>query len=502
MTRAALAAGACALAALAWITPLWADDAAPSDPTPIGDERAVPYHLHEADIEAGKVPLEQIRDFGKTLFTARFTTLDGQGRPAATAATIPTKRPPGQVPMFFRTSGPDSDSCAGCHAQPIAGGSGDFVANVFVSPQENEFDFDTVQPELSMERGTTSTFGSGLIELLAREMTVDLRSQEHKAMAEARATGKPVRVALTSKGVSFGAVTCNPDGFIEMKEIQGIDPDLMVKPFGQKAVWSSLRHFTVTALNAHHGMEAVERFGPRWTGETDFAGNGVGETLTRGDITAITLFQALLPAPTQVLPADPGHREAVARGEKLFSQAGCEACHRAEMVIDNPIFTEPGPDNIAGTMRPEDAPSHPIAIDMRKLPWSKRLHITADGKIIVRAFTDLKRHSIADAERPHFANEKLTQAFVPVDQFRTAWLWSIGNTAPYGHRRDITTIHEAIVDHGGESTESRKAYEALPEADQKAIIEFLKAQKIVPEDSWQADIAAAPSDAPASSKVQ
>jgi CxxC motif-containing protein (DUF1111 family) len=107
----------------------------------------------------------------------------------------------------------------------------------------------------------------------------------------------------------------------------------------------------------------------------------------------------------------------------------------------------------------------------------------------VRAFTDLKRHRIADEDRPHFANEKLTQSFVPVDQFRTAWLWSIGSTAPYGHRRDVTTIHQAITDHGGESTESRKAYEALPEADQKAIVEFLKAQKIEPEDAWRAEVA-------------
>src|SRR5579862_1361309 len=261
------------------------------DQTPIGDEHAVPYHLNEADIEAGKVPLEQIRDFGKLLFSARFTKLDGAGRPAATSATIPTHRPAGEVPSFFRTSGPEADSCAGCHAQPIAGGSGDFVANVFVSPQENEFDFDTIEPELSMERGTTSIFGAGLIELLAREMTVELQHEERVAMAQARLSGQPVRVALSSKGVSFGAMTCQPDGFLDTKELQGIDPDLMVKPFGQKAVWSSLRHFTTTALSLHHGMEAMERFGPRWTDETDFGGNGMGgETVTSGDLTALVLF--------------------------------------------------------------------------------------------------------------------------------------------------------------------------------------------------------------------
>lgn len=459
-----------------------------TDPTPIGDERAVPYHLDEAAIEAGKIPFDHIRAFGKLLFTARFTTLDGATRPAATAATIPTKRPPGEIPAFFRTSGPEANSCSGCHANPVAGGSGDFVANVFVSPQENEFDFDTVEPELSMERGSTALFGLGLLELLGREMTADLQREERTGMAEARRTGKPVRVALTTKGVSFGAITCDPDGFLETKELSGVDPDLILKPFGQKAVFDSLRHFTITALNDHHGMEAVERFGPRWTGETDFAGNGVGETMTEGDVTAITLFQATLPVPTQVLPLDPAHRDAAEKGEKLFSQVGCDSCHRTSMVLDNPVFTEPNPDNIAGTLRPQDV-TKPYAVDFRTMPWANRLEMTPDGKVIVRAFTDLKRHRIADADRPHFANEKLTQGFVPVDQFRTAWLWGIGSTAPYGHRRDITTMHESIEDHGGEATDSRKAYDALPKDQQADIVEFLKAQKIVPEDSWRAETA-------------
>src|SRR5579871_5876540 len=225
MTRRWIGVAGIALAAsLLAVRPSLSDDAAslPPDQVPIGDEHAVPYHLSEADIEAGKVPLDKIRDFGKLLFSARFTSLDGSGRPAATSATIPTHRPPGQVPLFRRTSGQDADSCAGCHAQPIAGGSGDFVANVFVSPQENEFDFDTVEPELSMERGTTSVFGLGLIELLSREMTVELRHEQHVAAAQARTSGQPVRVALSSKGVSFGAMTIQPDGYLDTKELQGI----------------------------------------------------------------------------------------------------------------------------------------------------------------------------------------------------------------------------------------------------------------------------------------
>ena len=70
---------------------------------------------------------------GRELFKAKFTTVDGAGRPKATQAIIPTKRKTGVNPPFTRTSGPDSNSCFGCHNDPVEGGSGDDVANVFVS---------------------------------------------------------------------------------------------------------------------------------------------------------------------------------------------------------------------------------------------------------------------------------------------------------------------------------------------------------------------------------
>ena len=77
----------------------------------------------------------------------------------------------------LRTSAPDSDSCAGCHAQPRPGGAGDFVANVFVLAQTLDPVTLSVGPESSNSRNTLGMNGSGPIEMLAREMTVDLESE-------------------------------------------------------------------------------------------------------------------------------------------------------------------------------------------------------------------------------------------------------------------------------------------------------------------------------------
>jgi len=453
--------------------------AAGGEPAPVpGDERAVTRHLDHGGIAAGEPDMEAVLDHGRMLFEARFTVADGAGRPAATAAEIPTRRRSGDQPRYLRTSGPDATACAGCHNQPDSGGAGDFVANAFVAPQDVEWDFESVTPDLSMERGTTHMFGSGLLELVAREMTADLHALRAEALAEARETGAPATRALVTKGVDFGAITATPGGFVDVSAVDGVHPDLVVKPFGQKATSVSLRRFTVTAFNSHHGIQPTERFGPRWTGSDDFDGDGHAAELTEGDVTAAVLWQASLPPPGRTPPDHAVLRDAAGRGEAVFAEIGCASCHRPALPLDGAVFTEPGPFNPAGTLRAGEAA--PVALDLGAR-FEAVLARDAEGRWLVPAFTDLKRHVVADAADPFFANELITQDFVPRDRFRTAPLWGVGSTAPYGHRGDLTTLAEAIGHHAGDARPAREAFEALPETDRGALIEFLKTLTVVPE---------------------
>src|SRR5215469_13784201 len=98
----------------------------------IGDERAVPFHLDWATIQRNHVSPALLSDFGLFLFQARFTSLDGFGRAGATGSPVPQRRPLVNNSPFIRTSGPDANSCAGCHNQPRIGAGGDFVADVFI----------------------------------------------------------------------------------------------------------------------------------------------------------------------------------------------------------------------------------------------------------------------------------------------------------------------------------------------------------------------------------
>lgn len=135
--------------------------------------------------------------------------------------------------------------------------------------------------------------------------------------------------------------------------------------------------------------------------------------------------------------------------------------------------------------------SQTVRFDMTVQGRQPRLERSGEGAI-VRAFTDLKRHSLCDPpEQPDairfFCNEVLLDS--RPDQngrsgsefFLTRKLWDAGSSAPYGHRGDLTTLSEAILMHGGEARATRDAFTELPFAEQRAVVEFLLSLQILPE---------------------
>jgi hypothetical protein len=446
----------------------------------ISDPPALSRHTDQTDLEDGGLAVSEALDRGAELFRARFNLADGQGRPGATGDAKPTKRL-SSTPRFIRTSAPDANSCLACHNQPLVGGGGDFAANVFVLAQFLDPPTDSVSVSFSNERNSPPLTGTGAIEMLAREMTAELLSIRNEAEQSARRSGVPVRRELRAKSVSFGAVTVRPDGVVDGREIEGVDPDLVVKPFSAKGVVISLREFTINALNHHHGMQAVERFGWPRTGQADFDEDGVAEELTIGDVTVLSLFQAALPIPTRVPPTDPRRAAAASRGESLFGSIGCTECHRPLFELQSRNFSEPNPYNRPGNLRPEHV-EHPVEIDLTREGFGTRLEPGAGGAVI-RPYTDLKRHRICDADDPFYCNETLVQDNVPVDQFLTSRLWDVGSSAPYGHRGDLTTLTEAIVHHSGEARSARERFQRLGAEDRRAIVAFLLTLQIDPDDT-------------------
>ncbi len=438
------------------------------------EERVFSSHVDfDSVAAAGPAALPALIERGRELFKAKFTTADGAGRPRATQAIIPTRRKSGVNPPFSRTSGPDSNSCFGCHNDPIEGGSGDDVSNAFVSEGFESAQFDNTDPSFSSERHTIALMGAGLVELLAREMTADLQAIRAEAVAQARATGEERRADLVSKGVRFGWIVAHPDGMVDLNSVDGVDADLIVRPFSRKGVFASLRQFTINALNAHHGMEAVERFGVRWTGSHDFGESGVPDAVTPGDVSALVAFQATLPPPTVKSDLPDDWRAAAAEGAKQFDAIGCPSCHVKTLPLKSLVFTDPAPYDMAGTLRASEVKA-PIRLDLSALPFARTLEKNDRGEWLIPLMSDLKRHLVVDDEVSALGNELQAQRFVERDVFLTPRLWGVGSTAPYGHNGQFRMLDEIIAAHGGDARFSRDAYLALDPAERDSVVAFLR----------------------------
>ncbi len=470
----------------------------------LGQETSGYVHLENGDELL--LSLGDLLERGRQAFMAMWTVAEGGGRPHTNGlgGMLADPGSPLSFPRNFnRISAMDSNGCAGCHNLPFAGGGGDFVTGVFVAGQRFDavtFDYSdgiplrgavneagalVTLPDVANYRATVGMFGSGYIEMVARQMTRDLR-----AIRDALAPGGSA--PLKTKGVSFGILSRSADGLsygvsqvegLPEQSLQGPVPSLIIHPFHQSGSVISLRQFTNNAFNHHHGMQSEERFGAG----VDADGDGFGNELTRADITAVSLWQASLQVPGQVVPKDPAIEQAVLKGEELFDDIGCTGCHVKALPLDDYgwVFTEPNPYNPSGNLQPGQAP--PVAMDLsdNKLP-GRRLK-PVGGVVLVPAFTDLKLHDITSG--PGDPNREALNINEPGGspgflggnrRFLTKKLWGAANEPPYFHHGKFTTLREATLAHGGEAQVSRAAFQGLTGEEQDSVIEFLKSLQVLP----------------------
>lgn len=477
----------------------------------IGKEVSIERHLK--DDEEFDLPLEMLIEHGKALFAANWTIEEGAGRPltkgTGRALSDPNHPLVGER-AFNRISGPDANSCAGCHNAPfgVPGGGGDFVGNVFVLgqrfdavtfdkndklPTSSSVDEQGIEASLTTianQRSTTGMFGAGYIEMLAREMTEDLQ----KIRDSVQRGGSKI---LRTKGVSFGRITRRADGTWDVSQVVGLPrfsiitatpldpPTLVIRPWHQASNVVSLREFSNNAMNQHHGIQSTERFG---VGDAD--GDEVYNEMTRADMTALAAYQAVMAVPGQVIPNDPQVEEAITRGREAFNSVGCNSCHIPELPLykKNWIYTEPNPYNPSTNLRSGETKDLSIDLTDPRLPQPRLVPASPeDNYIMVPVFSDLKLHDITDSND--------SDGVDPLDMNQSVWspkfkqgnrrfltkrLWGAANEPPYFHHGYFTTLREAIMAHSGEAKESREAFEGLSENDKDSLIEFLKSLQVLP----------------------
>jgi hypothetical protein len=416
-------------------------------------------------------PFRAIRR-GRQLFQRKFTVSAGQGPVMGDGS--------GDIERDRIIGAGLSDSCASCHGRPR--GSAGFGGDVVTRPDSRD------APHL---------FGLGLKEMLADEMTGVLRAIRDRAVQSAVQYGREVRRDLVANGVRFGSIIGRADGTADVSEVEGVDPDLRIRPFFAHGDTISIREFIVGALNAEMGLQvsdpdlAAADAGQRVITPSGMALDGATDNIegpptgaSELDPTVVDYLEFYL---LNYFKAGRGElTEETSRGRRLFEQTGCPRCHVPDLAIarDRRVAdVETMFDPQRGHFNRLFATAMPLFTSVQDVPGLPTLKQPMLRSFVVRnIFTDLKRHDLGPAfhEREYDGTVRR--------QFLTTALWGVGSTGPYGHDGRSINLIEVIQRHGGEAQAERDAFASLPRTQQQAITAFLNSLVLFPPDDTASNL--------------
>lgn len=322
---------------------------------------------------------------------------------------------------------PVTTSCVSCHWQRGAGGGGGLPDAAFL-----QGDGDSTSS--ADARNPPSLAGAAVVEALAAEMTVELAAQRTALVAQARREGTRVTVDLVAKGIAFGALAADGNGRIDTTDVRGVDPDLVVRPFGWKGSMASLVEAVTAEAAAHLAITNELQAGQRVA---------IAAYIATLDVPSMRPLEVPVDRDDPLGPVQPYQPEAWARGRTLFDAIGCASCHVPALPLTVPeLQLRAAPADVG------------VAV---ALPSGPQL-----------LFSDLKRHNLGDDN----ASQHL-QAGVGRRLYLTRPLWGMATSPPYMHDGTAMTVDAAVARHGGEGVSARDAWLALPQADLSAIRIFL-----------------------------
>ncbi len=421
-------------------------------------------------------PFRSIRR-GRQLFQRKF--LRSQGLGPITNDGI------GDINTILALGAGVTDSCATCHGRPR--GSAGFGGDVVTRPDSRD------APHL---------FGLGIKEMLADEITADLRAIRAEAIAKAQQMHHDVTRPLFSKGIQYGNITARSNGTVDTSQINGVDASLRVKPFFHHGDTTSIREFIVGAFNDEMGLQAVDpelvsahngarivtpsgmildgskdlvKAPPTDNPAADLDGDGIANEIPDSVVDHMEFY--LL---NYFKPATYEQTNETVQGREIFQQVGCAQCHVPDLRINRDrrvADVETVYDEQRGIFNSLFATANPLFNQVNDTSGFSPLKKPKLQPFLAKnIFTDFKRHDLGANfhERDYDGTVRTL--------FMTTPLWGVGSTSPYGHDGRSITLKDVIMRHGGEAQGSRDDFAHLSPNRQRRLINFLESLVLFPPD--------------------
>ncbi|MGH9847651.1 MAG: di-heme oxidoredictase family protein, partial [Blastocatellia bacterium] len=345
-------------------------------------------------------------------------------------------------------------------------------------------------------------------EMLADEITADLRALRAGALRQARRQNGRVTCELESKGIAFGAITAWPDGTVDASQVAGVDEDLRVRPFFAHGGAYSIREFAIGAWNDEMGLQSVDpdtltasnggvvatpaglvlngaldkiKAPPVLDAQQDADNDGVSNEIPASLVDHMEFY--LL---NYFKPATHEQDNRTAQGLRLFKRIGCAECHVPDLRLNRDrrvADVETVYDAERGIFNNLFATALPLFNEMRdsqSLPSLKRPRWQPFE--VRNIFTDFKRHDLG----PNFHERNFDGTLRTL--FLTTPLWGVGTTAPYGHDGRSINLLEVILRHGGEAQASRAEFAQLAAPQRRALLDFLQSLVLFPPDDTASNL--------------
>ena len=425
----------------------------------------------------------------------------------------------GLGPMFNHTS------CAGCHKQGGIGGGGPVDVNAemlsvvlpagFRAHQKAGADkrattLRAIHPAFVGEKGelrpnlvlhrfsTDHRYGIRREELTGKKVPFNPTADERRELQRELArnplapTKEPpgVRLLVTGRNTPalFGAGvidavsddTLHALAASQSGKITGRVPPVEQRKagrFGWRGQTERLRDFVFGACANELGLEVPGVSQPIVPQQPGYRAPGLD--LTQEQCNQLVMFVAALPAPTVIWPKDEVKLELARDGQKLFKQVGCIQCHVEDVspakgvysdlllhdlgpALADPVLAQPAPGQVSSEQLPIPPPQ-----------GSRGGNSGYGGGAVIQPLA--KRQgpvsNLAISRQLEGLPEDLTQ------EWRTAPLWGMADSAPYLHDGRAESVLEAIAWHAGEARASSEEFFALPATDRMKVLEFLACLK-------------------------
>ena len=229
-------------------------------------------------------------------------------------------------------------------------------------------------------------------------------------------------------------------------------PDGRIGKFGWKAQFATLEEFVASACANEIGLgtSRMEQAKPLALACQSSSSSAVAD-LDRTQFRSLVAFVTTLPRPREVSPNDPRERSRVELGKATFEKVGCAACHTPDLGGVSGVYSD---------------------------------------FLLHRIVDNLKNYG-ETPDVPLPANHPLPE------EWKTAPLWGVADSAPYFHDGSSPTLESAILRHQGDANSVVEDYRRLPGDERAAVILFLNSLK-APADAAPAAVPApVPVHAPA-----